>query len=102
MSQTAFYREFSNVYAVVGSVLESVSTTLAAEARDWFTDVPSVGSPSAIHGNAVRSGRTIKRFIGFLAAVHDATVDRKSTPPSSRRSGRPSSSAMSIRAERRS
>lgn len=72
VSRTAFYREFSDVYAVVGSVLESVSATLAAEAGDWFTDVDSVGSPSVIHGNALRSGRTIKRFIGLLAAVHDA------------------------------
>ena len=72
ISRTAFYRQFADVYAVVGELLTRIAERLAAEAAPWFRDPDAVGSVDVIVPNAVRSARVLKPFAKQVRAIVDA------------------------------
>ena len=74
VSRTAFYRQFSDVYAVVGELLERMAERLAGGAAPWFRDPEAVGSVDVIVSNAVRSARVLKPLVKQMQAIVDAAA----------------------------
>jgi AcrR family transcriptional regulator len=73
VSRTAFYRQFPDVYAVVGEVLAGIADQLAVGAARWSRDPDAVGSVDVIFQNAVQSGRFVKPLTKQIQAIVDAT-----------------------------
>ena len=73
VSRTAFYRQFPDVYAVVGELLARIAERLAGGAAPWFRDPDAVGSVDVIVSNAVRSAGVIKPLVKQIQAIVDAS-----------------------------
>ena len=73
VSRTAFYRQFTDIYDVVGVLLERLVEELAGHAGAWFNDPDAVGSAEVIHENALRSGRALAPRARLLRGIVDAT-----------------------------
>ena len=77
VSRTAFYRHYSDIYAVIAAMLDDIRNELV-RSGDWASDPESVGEPGAIWENVLGYARTYAQNARLLAAMHDAAgVDER-------------------------
>lgn len=74
VSRTAFYRHFSDLYDVMGLVLQEVGAEILHQSGDWLNDRQSIGSPDVVYSNLLHYAQAYAPHGRLLAALSDAAT----------------------------
>ena len=74
ITRSTFYRQFTDLYAVIAETLTLISREILSESGAWMTDPDAVGHPGVIHQNLLTNARAYARHGPLLRALADTAA----------------------------